>query len=225
MDGKDAPADGVVTGYGKVDGRLVAVCAYDFTVMAGSMGMTGELKVTRLRELALHQADPVHLAARLGRRADPGGGRVAVRRLRPPLPRGGRDERRDPADRRADGAVRRRHRLHPRASPTSCRWSRAAARWRSPARTSSRPSPARTSPRRSSAARRSTPQVSGVGDLEVKSDEECIQAIKDYLSYFPQNCEQTPPIRERRRPGRPHGRGAARRAAGVATASPTTCTR
>ncbi len=41
MEGRDAPADGVITGYGKVDGRLVAVCAYDFTVMAGSMGMTG----------------------------------------------------------------------------------------------------------------------------------------------------------------------------------------
>ena len=35
--------DGVITGYGRVDGRLVAVCAYDFTVMAGSMGMTGEM--------------------------------------------------------------------------------------------------------------------------------------------------------------------------------------
>ena len=58
MEGKDAPADGVVTGYGKVDGRLVAVCAYDFTVMAGSMGMTGELKVTRLRELALQKRIP-----------------------------------------------------------------------------------------------------------------------------------------------------------------------
>src|SRR5437868_15276885 len=45
MEGKEAPADGVITGYSKVDGRLVAVCAYDFTVMAGSMGMTGELKV------------------------------------------------------------------------------------------------------------------------------------------------------------------------------------
>src|SRR5918997_6647156 len=50
---KEAPADGVITGYGKVDGRLVAVAAYNFTVMAGSMGMTGELKVSRLRELAL----------------------------------------------------------------------------------------------------------------------------------------------------------------------------
>ena len=58
MDGKEAPADGVITGYGKVDGRLVAVCAYDFTVMAGSMGMTGELKVTRLRDLALSKRIP-----------------------------------------------------------------------------------------------------------------------------------------------------------------------
>src|SRR4051812_3494970 len=58
MEGVEAPADGVVTGYGKVDGRMVAVCAYDFTVMAGSMGMTGELKVTRLRELALSKRMP-----------------------------------------------------------------------------------------------------------------------------------------------------------------------
>ena len=30
----------------------------------------------------------------------------------------------------------------------------------------------------------------------MKSDEECIQAIKDYLSFFPQNCEEQPPRRE-----------------------------
>src|SRR5437763_7869267 len=55
MEGREAPADGVITGYGKVGGRMVAVAAYDFTVMAGSMGMTGEMKVARLRELALTQ--------------------------------------------------------------------------------------------------------------------------------------------------------------------------
>ena len=58
MDGREAPADGVITGFGGVDGRTVAVCAYDFTVMAGSMGMTGEIKVTRLRELALTKRIP-----------------------------------------------------------------------------------------------------------------------------------------------------------------------
>src|SRR5438552_19183037 len=42
MQGKLTPADGVVTGIGRIDGRRVAVIAYDFTVMAGSMGMVGE---------------------------------------------------------------------------------------------------------------------------------------------------------------------------------------
>ena len=53
MEGREAPADGVITGWGEVDGRRVAIAAYDFTVMAGSMGMTGEIKVGRLREMAL----------------------------------------------------------------------------------------------------------------------------------------------------------------------------
>src|SRR6476659_3826805 len=51
MDGREAPADGVITGWGAVEGRTCCIAAYDFTVMAGSMGMTGELKVTRLREM------------------------------------------------------------------------------------------------------------------------------------------------------------------------------
>src|SRR4051794_41408973 len=59
MDGREAPADGVITGYGRVDGRHVAVAAYDFTVMAGAMGMTGELKVARVRELALTKRIPM----------------------------------------------------------------------------------------------------------------------------------------------------------------------
>jgi acetyl-CoA carboxylase carboxyltransferase component len=36
---------------------------------------------------------------------------------------------------------------------------------------------------------------SGVGDLEVADDEECIARIRQYLSYFPANCEQPPPMR------------------------------
>src|SRR6476619_3956146 len=37
---------------------------------------------------------------------------------------------------------------------------------------------------------------SGVGDLEVADDHECIEAVKTYLSYFPANCEEKPPLRE-----------------------------
>ena len=52
-------ADGCVTGIGEVDGRRVAIAAYDFTVMAGSMGAVNEEKVTRLRELVLRQRVPL----------------------------------------------------------------------------------------------------------------------------------------------------------------------
>ena len=76
MEGKEAPADGVITGWGDVDGRPCAIAAYDFTVMAGSMGMTGELKVGAPARAGAAEADPADLAARLGRRADPGGGRA-----------------------------------------------------------------------------------------------------------------------------------------------------
>src|SRR3954468_910391 len=52
-------ADGVITGIGELDGRRVAICAYDFTVMAGSMGDVGEQKTSRLRELVLRQRIPL----------------------------------------------------------------------------------------------------------------------------------------------------------------------
>jgi acetyl-CoA carboxylase carboxyltransferase component len=54
------PADGVVTGHGLVEGRQVWVIAYDFTVMAGSMGAVGEqFKAARVRELALRYRKPI----------------------------------------------------------------------------------------------------------------------------------------------------------------------
>ncbi len=59
MRGKKTPADGVVIGIGKIDGRPVGVAAYDFTVMAGSIGAVGEVKVTRLRETCLRQRFPI----------------------------------------------------------------------------------------------------------------------------------------------------------------------
>ena len=59
-DAGGTPADGVVTGHGLVDGRQVWVIAYDFTVMAGSMGAVGEqFKAARVRELALRYRKPL----------------------------------------------------------------------------------------------------------------------------------------------------------------------
>ncbi len=56
---RPSPADGVITGTGKIDGRLVAVAAYDFTVYGGSIGHVGEVKLTRLRRLALRHRIPM----------------------------------------------------------------------------------------------------------------------------------------------------------------------
>ncbi|RYE80717.1 MAG: acyl-CoA carboxylase subunit beta [Myxococcales bacterium] len=53
-DGSDRPpADAVVCGFGRVDGRMVCAASYDFTVKGGSIGQTGEEKVTRIRRMAL----------------------------------------------------------------------------------------------------------------------------------------------------------------------------
>jgi acetyl-CoA carboxylase carboxyltransferase component len=73
-DGKDKPAaDGVVTTFGKIDGRMVCCAAYDFTVKGGSIGYTGEEKVTRLRSMALKGRWPmVWLIDSAGARIDPG---------------------------------------------------------------------------------------------------------------------------------------------------------
>jgi methylmalonyl-CoA decarboxylase subunit alpha len=73
-DGTDKPpADAVVTGFGKVDGRMVCAAAYDFTVKGGSIGYTGEEKVTRLRQMALRGRWPiVWFIDSGGARIDPG---------------------------------------------------------------------------------------------------------------------------------------------------------
>src|SRR5262245_26284037 len=51
-------ADGAVTGIGEIEGRPVAIAAYDFTVMAGSMGGVGENKIARMRAHAVSQRIP-----------------------------------------------------------------------------------------------------------------------------------------------------------------------
>ncbi|MBV8161535.1 MAG: acyl-CoA carboxylase subunit beta [Acidimicrobiia bacterium] len=52
-------ADGMVAGVGEIDGRRVGLMAYDFTVMGGSMGAVGERKTARMRELALRWRIPL----------------------------------------------------------------------------------------------------------------------------------------------------------------------
>jgi acetyl-CoA carboxylase carboxyltransferase component len=194
MGGREAPADGVITGYGKVDGRLTAVAAYDFTVMAGSMGMTGELKVTRLRELALSKRIPfVWLLDSAGARIQEAVGSLFA----------------------GSGHLFREEVINSGVIPqvAALMGPCAAGTAYIPGLADfvpmvrGRGSMALAGPHLVRAAvgedvtqeelggSRVHCRTSGVGDLEVADDPECIEAIKRYLSFFPQHCEEAPPVR------------------------------
>ena len=53
------PGDGVVTGYGTVDGRVVYVFAQDFTVLGGSLSETFAEKICKIMDLAIKNGAPV----------------------------------------------------------------------------------------------------------------------------------------------------------------------
>lgn len=59
MDKTDAPAEGVVTGYGHVDGRIVYAFAQDFTVVGGSLGEMHANKICKVLDNALKVGAPV----------------------------------------------------------------------------------------------------------------------------------------------------------------------
>jgi len=58
MDGKELPADGVVTGRGLVEGRLVHVASQDFTVAGGSAGEVHADKIADTMKSALKTGSP-----------------------------------------------------------------------------------------------------------------------------------------------------------------------
>ena len=53
------PGDGVVAGYGRVDGRLAYVFAQDFTVFGGSLSETNARKICKVMDLAVKMGAPV----------------------------------------------------------------------------------------------------------------------------------------------------------------------
>src|SRR5450755_2061033 len=195
MDGKEAPADGVITGYGKVDGRLCAVASYDFTVMAGPRGMTGELKGTRLRELALSKR------IRLVWLLDSAGARIqeAVGALFAGSGHLFREEVISSGVIPQVAAL-----MGPCAAGTA--YIPGLADFVPMVR--GRGSMALAGPHLVRAAvgedvtqeelggSRVHCRKSGVGDLEVADDPQCIERIKQYLSFFPQHCEEAAPVLE-----------------------------
>ena len=191
------PADGVITGFGKVDGRMVCAAAYDFTVKGGSIGQTGEEKVTRLRQMALRGRWPITWFI------DSGGARI------------------DPGSSHADmlslfaGSG---HLFREQVHMSGVVPQVAAVVGPGAAGTAYIPGLADYVPmvknigslalggpalvkavtgqditEQELGGSKIHSEVSGVGDGEFETDAQCIQATKKYLSFFPSNCDELPP--------------------------------
>ena len=194
MVGKTTPADGVVTGFGKVDGRFASVIAYDFTVMAGSMGKTAEIKCNRAREIAYTKRFPmVWLIDSAGARIQEA---IGSRNFA------------------GSGLLFREESIMSGVVPQV-----AAMMGPGAAGTAYIPALADFVPMvkgTSNMALGGPPlvkavvgeditaeelggskvhcEISGVGDLEVEDDRACIAAIKTYLGYFPASNTERPPV-------------------------------
>ncbi len=187
-------ADGMVAGVGLIDGRRVAVCAYDFTVMAGSMGQVGEHKTERLREVALRQRIPiVWLLDSAGARIQASSGSTfaeAGHLFREQVTMSG---------------------VVPQVAAMlgHC----AAGTAYIPALADFIPMVKGTSSMalggrhlvKAATGEEVTEEemggsevhtkISGVADLEVASDEECLATVRAYLSFFPSHNQEQPPTR------------------------------
>ena len=59
MQSKKIPGDGVITGYGKIEGRLVFVFSQDFTVFGGSLSGAYSEKICKIMDLAVKNGAPI----------------------------------------------------------------------------------------------------------------------------------------------------------------------
>jgi len=198
-DGKDKPAaDAVVTGFGKVDGRMVCCAAYDFTVKGGSIGYTGEEKVTRLRQMSLRGRWPIVWFI------DSGGARIDPGSSHP-----------DMISVFAGSGHLFREQVHMSGVVPQV----AAMVGPGAAGTAYIPGLADYVPmvknigtlalggpalvkamtgqdisEQELGGSKTHSEVSGVGDGEFENDAACIAAVKKYLSFFPSSCEEQPPV-------------------------------
>jgi methylmalonyl-CoA decarboxylase subunit alpha len=187
-------ADGMVAGIGAIDGRRVAVCAYDFTVLAGSMGAVGEQKTARMRELALRQRIPiVWLLDSAGARIQATSGSTFA----------------------GAGALFREQVTLSGVVPqvAAMLGHCAAGTAYIPALADFIPMVKGTSSMalggrhlvRAATGEDVTEEemggsevhtkVSGVADLEVASDEDCLAVVRQYLGFFPSHNQEPPPLR------------------------------
>jgi methylmalonyl-CoA decarboxylase subunit alpha len=193
----ELPADGVITGIGKVDGRLVALMANDSTVKAGSWGRRTVEKIVRIEEQALKMRCPMIYLV------DSAGARITDQLEMFPGRRG--------AGRifwlqcQLSGMVPQLCLLFgPSAAggayiPAFCdivvMVDGNASMYLGSPRMAEMVINEKTTLEELGGARMHC-SVSGCGDLLVKTEQEAIEVGKRYLGYLPENCDSAPPTRK-----------------------------
>jgi methylmalonyl-CoA decarboxylase subunit alpha len=197
---RPTPADGVITGVGEIEGRPVAAAVYDFTVLGGSMGAVGERKVTRLRDLALKDRIPIVWLV------DSAGARLEA---------GGDTDPRSLAGFADTGYLFREQVVLSGVVPQVAAMvgPGAAGTAYIPALADFVPMVKGTSSiaiggpylvesvvgekvtEEELGGSKVHNELSGVADAEYADDAACLQAIREYLSFFPAHCEEKPPRR------------------------------
>src|SRR5690625_4983116 len=194
-DGRHAPADGKITGFGEIAGRPVAVASNDFTVLGASSSPANNLKMKRLKEVAAKVGAPiVFLGESSGARMPDAMGATSIA--------GG-----------SDRLQYQRVRHSPWASAImgpsfgSSAWyasisdfvvmRKGATLGVASARLISIATGQDVDPETLGGWRVHT-EESGLADMAVDTDEEAIAAVKTFLSYLPSNSDQRPPVIESR---------------------------
>ncbi len=198
---EDAPADGVVTGYGEIDGRSVALIATDFTVKGGSIGHAGGRKMSRVTERALDRGLPLIMLH------DGGGHRIQEGLDAAPFARGD------------NGFSKRQTALSGWVPVVSAMMGPAFAAPTNFAALSdfvpivegtgtmgvAGPSLVEAAlgvdgtKEELGSARFQTTET-GMADLACEDDEACLDAIRTFLSYLPRNARREPPTADSRPP-------------------------
>ncbi len=186
-----SPADGVVDGYGRIDGREVVVCAQDFTTLGSSSAINNGRKSQKMWRTAEKNGVPfVYLSECSGARIPDIMGAVGMGRI-------------------GEGFIFSRRRIVPWADALlgmsfgGGTWVASVSDFVVMRKGAVM---AVTSPRVNSVAIseqidpedmggwRVQTEITGKADLAVDTDEEALQAVRDYLSYLPSNCNEMPPM-------------------------------
>ncbi len=198
------PGDAIVTGHGTIDGRIVCVFAHDTTVLGGSQGYLTGRKLYRTHEMALDMGVPL-----IGLNDSPAG---RVVKLGAAVP----DDSFRASDEKHGGTVFAINTICSGVIPqiSAILGNCTGGIVYSPALTDfifmvdGIGHMFITGPRviksvtgedigdEKLGGAKVHCQVSGVADLRVNSEPECLQAIKKLLSFLPSNCRESPPVRD-----------------------------